>query len=158
MRPLDLIHHLGAILAIQGYPTWSVSQPIDAVSSVVQARKVADICLLWIVFAGAYSSIKALGHIIRRCLVFKPVALCRLYIFIFYAGLGVTILEALTVFYATLLGWGELPMLARVVLMGLQIVYTSTKWAHIRMFRDMYATEKKRSSIYTCASLIELSR
>jgi hypothetical protein len=47
MRPLDLIHHLGAILAIQGYPTWSVSQPIDAVSSVVQARKVADICLLW---------------------------------------------------------------------------------------------------------------
>lgn len=47
MRLLGIFYHVGAILAIQGYPAWSVSQPVDAAHKIKEASKMADICLLW---------------------------------------------------------------------------------------------------------------
>ena len=88
-----------------------------------------------------------MGHVLRRCLATG--ALSRLCVFVYYSGLVVTVLEALSVLYSTLLGWSELPTFGKWSLIFLQVLFTISKWEHIRMFYGMYTRAKADVSAYT---------
>lgn len=46
-KPVDAVHHVGGLLIILGYPAWTVSLPVGSSFTFVEAKAMAEICLLW---------------------------------------------------------------------------------------------------------------
>ncbi|KAE8419483.1 hypothetical protein BDV36DRAFT_294077 [Aspergillus pseudocaelatus] len=135
---LPFVHHVGSIITIQGYYWWSVGQPIDMDAGVGKAKTMANICLLWAFFAGIFSSVKAVGNIMRQCFVLKRVTLRQLCLCVFCIDLIVAALEASSVLYAVLGWWTALPSGGQWVILFLQAGFSVSKWEHIRPFYVIY--------------------
>ncbi|KAJ6132069.1 hypothetical protein N7471_007284 [Penicillium samsonianum] len=143
-KPVDAVHHVGGLLIILGYPAWTVSLPVGSSFTLVEAKAMAEICLLWVLFSDAYGAAKNTSHILRRCLQPASAAIGWLYFFAFYSILLSTALEAISVLYATSLSWDKLSTFYKLVIFVLQGLFTLAKSRTILPFYTMYRKQKAK--------------
>ncbi|KAE8378339.1 hypothetical protein BDV26DRAFT_281133 [Aspergillus bertholletiae] len=125
---VHILHHICATLATQGLPIWGASTPVDQLSLFPSYTKVAELCLLWVLFSGVYSVLTTSNNILRRCLASSGGALLhRLYFFTFYSTSVITMSEALAILYPICLGSSRSDLSLKITVILLQILFTGTK-------------------------------
>ncbi|OJJ08540.1 hypothetical protein ASPVEDRAFT_47683 [Aspergillus versicolor CBS 583.65] len=151
---VHIVHHICGILAIQGIQVWGVSIPVNRLLSLASFAKVAEMCLLWILFSGVYSVLTTSNNILRRSLSPGGALLHRLYYFTAYSTSAITVVEALAVLYPTLSGSPQSDLSLKVVIFLLQVLFTGSKALTTRTFLSMGKEQKRQYETHPIKTLI----